>query len=114
MHHCTPVPQFQWCRHCARTVQYWLAPDEIEGKIPEKLCGTFLRNGPGKFEGGLANYFDGDGFIMRFAIKSGRCHVAGRFVNAKRDEVCCVRVPVSTSATRLLCKPMQMRAARAC
>lgn len=77
----------------AWTKAYQTAPDvpadyEIEkivGIIPESLCGTVFRNGPGNFERGGERYkhvLDGDGLLCRFSLdgKSNRARFAAKFV----------------------------------
>mmetsp|Transcript_18156 Transcript_18156/g.59307 ORF Transcript_18156/g.59307 Transcript_18156/m.59307 type:complete len:588 (-) Transcript_18156:61-1824(-) len=83
--------QNSWLRQFTSTEEYayWVEPQEIEGELPEELVGTFLRNGPGRFEIGGEEYahpFDGDGFILRVAMEDGRVHVAGRFVRTTEFE----------------------------
>ncbi|MBD0308106.1 MAG: carotenoid oxygenase family protein, partial [Microcoleus sp. T1-bin1] len=59
---------------------YWI--DNIEGKIPAGLQGTFFRNGPGLLDVNgqrLHHPFDGDGMICAIAISEGRAHFRNRF-----------------------------------
>ncbi|KAK9906660.1 hypothetical protein WJX75_005713 [Coccomyxa subellipsoidea] len=58
----------------------------IEGKIPEELKGTLLRNGPGLFEVGgvgISQPLDGDGMVCSFAFKDGRVFFRNRFVRSE-------------------------------
>ena len=67
----------------------WL--EVTQGKIPEGLVGTLLRNGPALFERGgqKREYLDGDGMISQVAVKDGKVHFKSRFVGTdsfKREE----------------------------
>jgi carotenoid cleavage dioxygenase-like enzyme len=58
----------------------------ITGKFPEWLNGTFIRNGPGKFEAGatqLKHWFDGPAMLHRFGIANGRVNYANRFLRTR-------------------------------
>jgi all-trans-8'-apo-beta-carotenal 15,15'-oxygenase len=80
----------------ARAASPWLAGFEtvaedalarsalkLRGKVPQTLCGTLFRNGPGRFDRGGQRYdhwFDGDGLVQAWRLgKSGVTHEA-RFV----------------------------------
>jgi all-trans-8'-apo-beta-carotenal 15,15'-oxygenase len=55
----------------------------VEGVIPAELEGTLFRNGPGLLEIGgtkLNQPFDGDGMVLRIALRGGAAHVANAFV----------------------------------
>ena len=53
---------------------YDITPGEIRGKIPDDLCGIFLRNGPARNELAgkpFGHWFDGDGCVHTFRIEDG-------------------------------------------
>mmetsp|Transcript_3058 Transcript_3058/g.7653 ORF Transcript_3058/g.7653 Transcript_3058/m.7653 type:complete len:602 (-) Transcript_3058:720-2525(-) len=64
---------------------YWI--EEVEGKIPEGLRGTLLRNGPGLFEVGSTKVpqpFDGDGMVCAVSFDgSGRAHFSNAYVRTE-------------------------------
>lgn len=63
---------------------YWI--DNIEGKIPTDLEGTFFRNGPGLLEVNgerIHHPFDGDGMICSVVFTKGRAHFRNRFVQTE-------------------------------
>jgi all-trans-8'-apo-beta-carotenal 15,15'-oxygenase len=54
---------------------------EIEGRIPEELCGTLYRNGPGIFSlfgHDYVNWLDGDGVVSAFRFEHGVAQAAAR------------------------------------
>lgn len=58
----------------------------VEGKLPEWLGGTLLRNGPAKFEAGerpLRHWFDGLAMLHRFSFDGGRVSYANRFLRSE-------------------------------
>ena len=58
----------------------------VDGKIPEWLDGTLVRNGPGKFEAGdipLRHWFDGLAMLHRFSFDRGRVSYANRFLRTE-------------------------------
>jgi carotenoid cleavage dioxygenase-like enzyme len=58
----------------------------MQGTIPQELCGTLLRNGPGNFDFGsqqLNHPFDGDGLVWSFAFKDGQVLVRRKYVRTK-------------------------------
>lgn len=65
---------------------------EVEGKIPDELTGTLLRNGPALFEreGFKKVFLDGDGMVSSIAIKDGKAYFRNKFVRtesfAKEEE----------------------------
>lgn len=68
--------------------------ENVEGRIPEDLSGTFYRAGPGKFERNgrrYAHVLDGDGFLAAFDFYKGKVKYHGRFVETeffkKEEEV---------------------------
>lgn len=57
--------------------------DEIEGKIPADLEGTFFKNGPGLLDingSSIHHPFDGDGMISSVAFSKGRAYFRNKFV----------------------------------
>ena len=63
--------------------EYWLDAAEVDGAIPPELEGTLFRNGPGLLEIGgtkLNQPFDGDGVVVRLALKDGRAHFKNAYV----------------------------------
>ena len=53
------------------------------GNIPQELCGTFYRNGPGRFERNgqrVHHPFDGDGMITSIRFKNGEATLSNKFV----------------------------------
>ncbi|XP_068077429.2 beta-carotene 15, 15-dioxygenase 2, like isoform X1 [Danio rerio] len=57
----------------------------IKGQIPSWINGSFLRNGPGKFEFGESNFthwFDGMALMHRFNIKDGQVTYSSRFLQS--------------------------------
>jgi len=64
---------------------YWV--EEIEGKIPLDLNGTFFRNGPGKMRingEAFGHWFDGDGMIAATTFKNGKAHFRNKFVRTNK------------------------------
>ncbi|XP_017272617.1 beta-carotene 15, 15-dioxygenase 2, like [Kryptolebias marmoratus] len=60
-------------------------PTTIKGTIPTWINGSFLRNGPGKFEFGEDRYnhwFDGMALMHRFHICEGKVTYSSRFVRS--------------------------------
>jgi carotenoid cleavage dioxygenase-like enzyme len=58
----------------------------VEGRIPEWLTGTLLRNGPAKFEVGdrpLRHWFDGLAMLHKFSFGGGRVSYANRFLRTR-------------------------------
>jgi len=58
----------------------------VEGRIPEWLTGTLLRNGPGKFEVGeqpLRHWFDGLAMLHKFSFGGGQVSYANRFLRSE-------------------------------
>jgi all-trans-8'-apo-beta-carotenal 15,15'-oxygenase len=57
--------------------------DDVRGKIPPDLTGTFFRNGPGTMKAGEQQYghwFDGPGMISAVTFVEGRAHFRNRYV----------------------------------
>lgn len=55
----------------------------VQGKVPEWLSGTLLRNGPAKFEVGNEKYnhwFDGLAMLHKFAFQNGRIFYTNKFL----------------------------------
>ena len=58
----------------------------VKGSIPNKISGTFYRNGPGRLERGgrwVHHPFDGDGMIAAFKFDNGKIKLTNRFVRTK-------------------------------
>jgi beta,beta-carotene 9',10'-dioxygenase len=58
----------------------------VEGKLPNWLRGTLIRNGPGKFEVGKQAYnhwFDGLAMLHRFTVNNGDVSYANRFLESR-------------------------------
>jgi all-trans-8'-apo-beta-carotenal 15,15'-oxygenase len=61
--------------------------DDVEGRVPADLTGTFFRNGPGRQRiGGRAygHWFDGDGMLCAFTFANGRVHFRNRYVRTPK------------------------------
>jgi carotenoid cleavage dioxygenase-like enzyme len=59
---------------------------EVQGKIPEWLHGTLIRNGPGTFKVGEQQYrhwFDGLAMLHKFTIQNGNVSYANKYLNTK-------------------------------
>jgi len=59
----------------------------LEGDVPPGLRGQYYRIGPAQFERAgerLGHWFDGDGMIQKFAIRGGRVHHSGRFIDTDK------------------------------
>ncbi|WP_320675203.1 carotenoid oxygenase family protein [Prochlorococcus sp. MIT 1341] len=57
-----------------------------EGSLPEELCGTLYRNGPGQMERGgewIHHPFDGDGMISSINFRNGVATLTNRFVRTE-------------------------------
>lgn len=62
----------------------------IYGRAPAGLEGSLYRNGPGWFRYGASStghWFDGDGFIQRFAIADGHARHRGRFADTNKRRI---------------------------
>ncbi|MDJ0597389.1 MAG: carotenoid oxygenase family protein [Crocosphaera sp.] len=61
--------------------------EDIDGKVPEQLQGTFFRNGPGLLDVQgipLQHPFDGDGMICAISfLPNGKVHFRNRFVRTE-------------------------------
>ncbi|KAJ9448124.1 Apocarotenoid-15 [Diplonema papillatum] len=80
--------------------EFWFAADEagaatgaakgwIEGKLPDGLKGTFLRNGPGVTEvygTPLKHPIDGDGMVCALSFSNGGVHFRSRYVRSRSHE----------------------------
>ncbi|XP_071327994.1 carotenoid-cleaving dioxygenase, mitochondrial-like isoform X5 [Trachinotus anak] len=58
---------------------------DITGRIPEWINGSFLRNGPGKFEIGnqkFNHWFDGMALLHQFKISNGQVTYKSRFLSS--------------------------------
>jgi len=59
----------------------------IHGRAPRGLAGEHYRNGPGWFryaDSATGHWFDGDGFVQRFAIADGQARHSGKFVDTPK------------------------------
>ena len=59
----------------------------IHGRAPGGLEGVLYRNGPGWFRypgSATGHWFDGDGFVQRFALDGGNVRHMGRFVDTPK------------------------------
>src|ERR1700726_4679478 len=57
-----------------------------EGRFPDWLSGSLVRNGPGKFEAGhdlLNHHFDGFGMLHRFEFRNGEVSYRNRFLRSR-------------------------------
>ena len=64
---------------------YWV--EDIEGKLPPDLTGTFFRNGPGRQRiGGQAygHWFDGDGMLCAFTFRDGKAHFKNSYIKTPK------------------------------
>jgi len=63
----------------------------LRGRAPAGLEGALYRNGPGWFRYGasssVGHWFDGDGFVQRYAVADGRVIHSGRFVDTHKRRV---------------------------
>lgn len=62
----------------------------VHGRAPRGLEGSLYRNGPGWFRyanSATGHWFDGDGFIQRFAIHDGQARHSGRFADTLKRRV---------------------------
>jgi len=62
----------------------------MHGRAPAGLEGALFRNGPGWFRYGdstSGHWFDGDGFIQRFAIADGRARHSARFADTFKRRI---------------------------
>ncbi|CAG9467165.1 unnamed protein product [Pedinophyceae sp. YPF-701] len=62
---------------------------EVHGEVPRWLSGSYLRNGPGDFEG-MRHLFDGYAMVFKVEFDRGRCFCTHRFIEteawkSKRD-----------------------------
>jgi len=59
----------------------------VHGRAPAGLAGDLYRNGPGWFryaQSQVGHWFDGDGFVQRFAIADGQVRHRARFVDTPK------------------------------
>lgn len=62
---------------------YTLDEVPVQGKIPEWLHGSYVRNGPGLFQAGqrtFNHWFDGMGALHKFDLRNGRVRYQSRFI----------------------------------
>ena len=58
----------------------------VQGKIPQWLEGTFIRNGPGTFQVGQQKYrhwFDGLAMLHKFSFRNGKVAYANKFLECR-------------------------------
>jgi carotenoid cleavage dioxygenase-like enzyme len=66
-----------------------LAPVELSGSVPDWLTGTFLRNGPGRFDGpngpkrNFTFAWDGYSKVQKYTFKDGKVSYQTRFLGNK-------------------------------
>ena len=61
--------------------------DNVRGRIPPDLTGTFFRNGPGTLEMGEHRYghwFDGPGMISAVTFTGGKAHFKNRYIRTAK------------------------------
>lgn len=66
--------------------EYGFEPLRVEGRVPEALAGTIVRNGPGLrsvFGRPYAHWFDGDGAVVAARFAGGQVHGAARLVQSR-------------------------------
>lgn len=73
----------------ATATEFAAGPDEIalEGRIPEALAGSLIRNGPAGHEvfgRRYRHWFDGDGLVHRFRIADGQVRHDGRMIETPK------------------------------
>uniref|UniRef100_UPI00286A55C8 carotenoid oxygenase family protein n=1 Tax=Chamaesiphon sp. OTE_20_metabat_361 TaxID=2964689 RepID=UPI00286A55C8 len=59
----------------------------VSGAIPDGLCGTLYRNGPGRLKRGgkrVGHWFDGDGAILAVRFADGAASGVYRYVQTKK------------------------------
>ncbi|HRC84291.1 MAG TPA: carotenoid oxygenase family protein [Thermoanaerobaculia bacterium] len=59
----------------------------VEGRIPERLAGSYYLNGPARFRRGSLHYrhwLDGDGLVSRLAFEGGRVMATHRYVQSHK------------------------------
>lgn len=64
---------------------YWV--DDIVGKVPTDLTGSFFRNGPGRLKLAgeeMGHWFDGDGMIARTSFVDGKVHFANKYIRTPK------------------------------
>lgn len=62
----------------------------VHGRAPRGLEGSLYRNGPGWFRYGSSStghWFDGDGFIQRFAISDGQVRHSAKFADTLKRRI---------------------------
>jgi carotenoid cleavage dioxygenase-like enzyme len=76
----------------------------LDGRLPEWIEGTLLRNGPGTFKAGDQNYrhwFDGLAMLHKFTFRGGKVSYANKFLecNAYREAMDKGKIAYSEFAT---------------
>ncbi|CAJ1065991.1 beta%2Cbeta-carotene 9',10'-oxygenase-like [Xyrichtys novacula] len=87
INHFTDVHGLPCIENIVRSVEETPEPitTTITGKIPEWISGSFLRNGPGKFEIGnqkFNHWFDGMALLHQFKISKGQVTYKSRFLSS--------------------------------
>ncbi|KAK5905137.1 hypothetical protein CesoFtcFv8_006633 [Champsocephalus esox] len=87
INHFTDVHGLPCIENIVRSVEETPEPisTNIIGKIPEWINGSFLRNGPGKFEIGnhkFNHWFDGMALLHQFKITNGSVTYKSRFLSS--------------------------------
>src|SRR5262245_15694626 len=63
------------------------AIEQIEGKLPDFICGRYYLNGPGRFaRGGMryGHWLDGDGMVCALRFERGHVHFLNQFVRSHK------------------------------
>jgi len=68
---------FQSHGHTLLHVQTQPVDAAVEGKIPNWLHGSYIRNGPGTFRG-MKHLFDGYAMLVKFSFEDGKVLVSQR------------------------------------
>lgn len=66
---------------------YWIDPQNIQGKVPKEIQGTFFRIGPGRNKIGtqkFAHWFDGDGMLNAITFTKQGVHYKNRYVRTPK------------------------------
>ncbi|OCT72536.1 beta,beta-carotene 9',10'-oxygenase isoform X2 [Xenopus laevis] len=85
-------------------------PTQIIGSVPKWIKGSFLRNGPGKFEFGedkFTHWFDGMALMHKFRIENGNVTYMSRFLESDSYKENCSqnRIVVSEFGTTAMPDP---------
>ncbi|KAF0768060.1 carotenoid isomerooxygenase isoform X1 [Aphis craccivora] len=93
-----------WLRNCTHDIPTPVQ-GKIEGKIPEWLSGSLLRNGPGSTQVGnyeFKHIFDSSALLHRFAFKNGAVSYQCRFLesNTYKQNKAAQRIVITEFGTR--------------